>query len=267
MFLKERLSSRIITPFFTDPHHPILLNPFLSIILPAHNEAERLPETLEKIDEFLRTQDYTSEVLVVENGSSDNTLELARSYLKRFPYLKVIHENERGKGLAVRRGMLESTAKFRFICDVDLSMPLEQINQFLPPVLPNSPIAIASREAPGSIRYDEPEYRHFVGRVFNTLVRLIALPDLQDTQCGFKCFREDTMWLFDCQTIAGWTFDVEVLFAARKNSLPIVEVPIPWYFDSHSKVRVVRDSLQMGFDLIKIRFNALRGRYKYCGPS
>ncbi len=242
------------------------MNPFLSIVLPAHNEAERLPETLEKIDQFLKLQSYTAEVVIVENGSNDETLTLAQEYAQRLPNLKVIHEERRGKGLAVQRGMLAATGQFRFICDADLSMPIEEVNRFLPPAMPDTAIAIASREAPGSKRYGEPEYRHLVGRVFNTLVRWIALPGLQDTQCGFKCFREDTIWLFNCQTIQGWTFDVEVLFAARKNGLAIVEVPIPWYFDPHSKVRLVRDSVQMGLDLLKIRLNALRGKYRRgCG--
>ena len=239
------------------------MKPFLSIVLPAHNEAERLPETLEKIDRFLKLQPYTAEVVIVENGSDDETLALAQGYAQRFPYLKVIHEKQRGKGLAVRRGMLEATGQYRFICDADLSMPIEEVNRFLPPILPDTAIAIASREAPGAKRYGEPEYRHLVGRVFNGLVRFMALPGLQDTQCGFKCFREDTIWLFDCQTIEGWTFDVELLFAARRNGLTIVEVPIPWYFNPHSKVHLVRDSIQMGLDLFKIRLNALRGQYKH----
>ncbi len=239
------------------------MKPFLSIVLPAHNEAERLPETLEKIDRFLKLQPYTAEVVIVENGSDDETLALAQGYAQRFPYLKVIHEKQRGKGLAVRRGMLEATGQYRFICDADLSMPIEEVNRFLPPILPDTAIAIASREAPGAKRYGEPEYRHLVGRVFNGLVRFMALPGLQDTQCGFKCFREDTIWLFDCQTIEGWTFDVELLFAARRNGLTIVEVPIPWYFNPHSKVHLVRDSIQMGLDLFKIRLNALRGQYRH----
>ncbi|MEM5775055.1 MAG: glycosyltransferase, partial [Anaerolineaceae bacterium] len=224
------------------------------------------PETLEKIDRFLKLQPYTAEVVVVENGSVDDTLALAQDYARRLPYVKVMHEARRGKGLAVQRGMLEASGRYRFICDADLSMPIEEVNRFLPPAMPDTPIAIASREAPGAVRYGEPEYRHVVGRVFNTLVRWIALPGLQDTQCGFKCFREDTIWLFNCQTIEGWTFDVEVLFAARKNGLAIVEVPIPWYFNPHSKVHLLRDSIQMGLDLFKIRLNGLRGKYRRdCG--
>jgi glycosyltransferase involved in cell wall biosynthesis len=240
------------------------LKPFLSIVLPAHNEADRLPITLERIDRFLNTQPYQAEVLVVENGSQDDTLEIAREFAKRFDYLTVIHEEQRGKGLAVRSGMLKAQGEYCFICDVDLSMPIEEVNRFLPPQLEDTPIAIASREAPGAKRYDEPEYRHLVGRVFNGLVRLLALPGLHDTQCGFKCFRADAARLFHCQTIEGWTFDVEVLFIARRRGISIAEVPIPWYFNPHSKVRLLRDSFHMAVDLIKIRWYALSGRYDRC---
>jgi len=124
-------------------------------------------------------------------------------------------------------------------------------------------IAIASREAPGAVRHGEPPYRHFVGRVFNTMVRIIALHSLQDTQCGFKCFSaaaaED---LFPYQITNGWTFDVEVLFIARKRGYKIVEVPIDWYYSPHSKINVLRDSIHMGLDLLTIRWYGLQGRYR-----
>ncbi len=240
------------------------MNPFLSIILPALNEANRLPSTLEKIDAFLQTQTYTAEVIVVENGSQDNTLEIAKEYARHFPYLRVIHEEKRGKGRAVRAGMEQASGDYRFICDTDLSMPIEEINRFLPPLLQDAPVAIASREAPGAKRYGEPEYRHIVGRVFNNLVRFIALPGLQDTQCGFKCFRADAAQVFSCQTINGWTFDVEILFIARKRGYKIVEVPIPWYFNANSKVRLLRDSFRMAVDLLMIRWNSIMRRYDRC---
>ena len=243
------------------------MKPFLSIVLPAHNEAERLPETLEKIDLFQQKQSYAVEVLVVENGSQDRTLEIAEAYARRFDYLRVLHEDRAGKGLAVRNGMLHAEGEYRFICDVDLSMPIDEINRFLPPQLEDAPISIASREAPGAIRYNEPEYRHIVGRVYNTLVRLITLPGLHDTQCGFKCFRADAADLFACQTVEGWAFDVEVLFIARRRGFRIVEVPIPWYYTPGSKIHVLRDSFKMAADLLKIRWYGLTGRYKDCSPQ
>jgi dolichyl-phosphate beta-glucosyltransferase len=240
-----------------------LSKPFLSIIIPAHNEERRLPDTLEKIFAFLHTQPYTSEVVVVENASQDRTLEVARKFAERFAELRVLQEPRRGKGNAVRRGMTAASGQYRFICDADLSMPIEQVNRFLPPALPDVDIAIGSREAPGAVRYDEPLYRHLVGRVFNTIVRLAVLPGLQDTQCGFKCFRGEVADdVFPSQTITGWSFDVEVLFIARRRGYRIVEVPIDWYFNPDSHIRVLRDSTRMAADLLTIRLNDLRGQYE-----
>ena len=236
--------------------------PFLSLVFPAHNEESRLPTTLEQTAEFLNGQSYTSEIVVVENGSSDRTLEIAREYTQRLPNLRVLHEERRGKGLAVRSGMLAATGTYRMFLDVDLSMPISEVNRFIPPAQPDMDIAIASREAPGAVRYGEPAYRHFVGRGFNFLVRLLALPGLQDSQCGFKCFRGDLAEeLFLLQSVTGWSFDVEVLFIARRRKYRVVEIPIAWYFNPQSKMHVVQGSFQMFADLWAIRRNAWMGKY------
>lgn len=237
--------------------------PYLSLIFPAYNEQSRLPSTLEKVAQFLAAQPYSAEVLVVENGSTDRTLEIAQDSTRFLPSLRVFHEEGRGKGLAVRRGMLEARGEYRFFLDTDLSMPIEEVNRFIPPLGPDAEITIASREAPGAARFGEPAYRHVIGRVFNTMVRLLALPGLNDTQCGFKCFNAKTAEeIFPHQTITGWTFDVEVLFIARKRGYRIIEIPIPWYFNPQSKVHPLRDSLQMGLDLFQIRWNYTRGKYQ-----
>jgi hypothetical protein len=158
--------------------------------------------------------------------------------------------------------MLAAQGEYRFMCDVDLSMPLAEINRFLPPALDGYDVAIASREAPGAVRHDEPYYRHLVGRIYNGLIRLLALPGLHDTQCGFKCFRAAAAEvLFPRQTLIGWSFDVEILFIARILGYKIVELPIHWYYNPHSKIKVLRDSIKMGADLVTIRLNALRGKY------
>ena len=236
--------------------------PLLSIIIPAHNEEARLPRALETISAFLAEQSYAAEILVVENGSHDRTLEIAREYEARIENLRVFHEEARGKGLAVKRGMLEACGEYRFICDTDLSMPIEEVNRFIPPAQTNIDVVIASREAQGAVRYDEPAYRHFIGRVFNTLVRVLALPGLQDTQCGFKCFRDEVAEkVFTLQTMPGMAFDVEALFIARRMGYKIEEVPIPWYFDADSRVRLVQDSMKMAVDLLAIRRNARQGLY------
>ena len=157
--------------------------------------------------------------------------------------------------------MLEAKGEYRIFCDADLSMPIEEVRRFIPLNL-ETDIVIASREVEGAIRYDEPSYRHFTGRVFNLFIRTLALPKLHDTQCGFKGFRADIAEdLFRYQSIEGWAFDVEILFIAKMRGYKIIELPVPWYYNAESKINVLRDSFRMFFDLIQIRKNARRGLY------
>ncbi len=236
--------------------------PLLSIIIPAHNEENRLPRSLEQIFSFLEQQTYEAEVLVIENGSSDRTLEVARGYAAQHKSLRVVHEPGRGKGLAVRRGMLEARGQYRFMCDADLSMPIEEVNKFLPPNLTGFDVAIGSREVQGAVRYEEPSYRHLGGRFINLAIRVLILPGLQDTQCGFKCFRaEAAESLFRRQRLDGWSFDIEVLYLAQCDGDKIVEVPVNWYYRSESKVSALRDALRMIQDIFRIRANMRRGLY------
>lgn len=238
------------------------MNPFLSIVIPAYNEESRLPDTLEQVIRFLEKQTFTSEIVVVENGSRDHTFAIAQEFANRNGNVRAIQNEARGKGLAIQRGVMEARGEYVFLCDADLSMPVEEISKFLPPQLLNVDIAIASREAPGSVRYDEPYYRHLTGRVFNILIRLLVLPTLQDTQCGFKCIRAGVARdIFPYQTLTGWAFDVELLYIARRHGYRIVEIPIDWYFNAGSKISVVRDSLRMFLDLLQIRRNARLGLY------
>jgi glycosyltransferase involved in cell wall biosynthesis len=240
-----------------------LSEPFLSIIIPAHNEANRLPPSLEKIRTFLKTQAYEAEVLVVENGSTDSTLAVAQSFAQQMPQLRVLQVAERGKGRAVQHGMLEARGAYRFMCDADLSMPIEQVSRFLPPTAEAIEIGIGSREVAGGRRFDEPVYRHLIGRAFNTMVRWLVLPGLQDTQCGFKCFKaEVAQKVFPLQTLSGMSFDAEVLFIARRLGYHIQEIPIDWYFNPDSRVRLFKDSIAMAFDLLTIRWRARRGCYE-----
>lgn len=237
--------------------------PFLSIVIPAHNEEKRLPASLDKMIAFIQAQSYAVEIVVVENGSTDKTLEISRQYASIHPELHVLHEAQAGKGLAVQRGMLAAQGEYRLICDADLSMPIEEANHFIPPYLPQVDVAIASRETPGARRYNEPFYRHWIGRIFNTMVRWLALPGLQDTQCGFKCFQHQVAEeVFSLQTLSGWSFDVEVLVIARRLGYRIVEVPINWYFIPGSRVHILRDSIRMAADLWKINRNAQNGLYE-----
>lgn len=236
--------------------------PLLSIIIPAHNEESRLPQTLELVFAFLGQQSYESEVLVVENGSTDHTFEIAQEYARQHKRLRVIRAEGRGKGLAVHRGMFEARGEYRLMCDADLSMPVDEINKFLPPLLGDFDVAIASREAHGAVRYNEPFYRHLGGRGINLIIRALILPGLNDTQCGFKCFRADAAQeLFQHQTLFGWSFDIELLFLAKRHRYRVTEIPIHWYYRDESKVNALRDALRMIGDIFRIHVNAWRGRY------
>ncbi len=245
--------------------------PYLTIIIPAYNEEQRLPDTLEQVHTFLAAQPYPSELLVVENGSQDRTADIALEFMRRAAppgsagssvSMDLLREPRRGKGLAIRRGMLAAHGQFRFMCDSDHSMPIDQVSRFLAPALVDFDIAIGSREAPGAIRYDEPHYRHLGGRFVNSLIRLMALPGLQDTQCGFKCFRSEAAEvLFGLQTLQGWSFDIEILYLARLKGYRIVEIPIPWYFNPETKLNPFRDAVRMAMDILVVRRNARLGAY------
>lgn len=235
--------------------------PLLSIIIPAFNEEKRLPRSLDRITAFVQQQNENMEVLVVENGSSDRTSEVAEAYAARHPFVRVLH-SEKGKGAAVRTGMLAGRGRYLFMCDSDLSMPIEEVRKFLPPALSDYDVAIASREGPGAHRYGEPWYRHLMGRVFNFIIRVLAIPQLQDTQCGFKSFRREVgREIFGMQTMQGWSFDVEALFIALRRGYRVVSVPIDWYFDADSRIRPLQDTWRMVCDVVKIRINGRRGAY------
>lgn len=237
------------------------MNPFFSVVIPAHNEENRLPGTLDQIFRFLAGQSFTSEVIVVENGSSDRTYEIAKEFASRYDNLSVL-QSGKGKGAAVQHGMLTARGEYRFMCDADLSMPVEEFVKFIPPRLQNFDIAIASREAKGAVRYNEPSYRHWGGRGINLLIQTLILPGLNDTQCGFKCFRAEVAEdIFQRQTLRGWSFDIELLYIARRHAYRIVEIPIHWYHFSDSKVNALRDAMRMISDIFRIHANARRGTY------
>jgi dolichyl-phosphate beta-glucosyltransferase len=236
--------------------------PLLSIIIPAHNEENRLPRTLEQVSAFLAQQSYEAEVLVIENGSSDRTPEVAEGFASQHKNMRVIRIAERGKGLAVRHGMLAAQGQYRFMCDADLSMPIGEVNKFLPPALQAFDIAIGSREVKGARRYNEPFHRHFGGRFVNLIIRFFILPQLQDTQCGFKCFRAEVAEdLFRRQTLDGWSFDIELMFIAYRRGYRVTEIPINWYYRTESKISAVRDAMRMIGDIFRIRANARLGLY------
>lgn len=235
---------------------------YLSLIIPAHNEEHRLPPTLKAVNAYLDKQSYDSEIIVVENGSQDLTAVVAEGFAADHPRMRLLREHGRGKGLAVRRGMLEANGDYRFVCDADLSMPIEELPKFLPPTLNDYDVAIGSREAPGARRFNEPNYRHLQGRVFSNIVKAVVLPGFEDTQCGFKCFRGPVAAdLFAVQVFDGMSFDVEVLYLARQRGYRVVEVPIDWYYRSESRVNPLADPLRMLRDIVTIKRGWREGRY------
>jgi dolichyl-phosphate beta-glucosyltransferase len=230
--------------------------PFLSIVIPALNEEHRLPPTLAKIDAFIEAQGYSAEVIVVDNGSTDQTQAVVQQFAATHPYVRLIQLAERGKGRAVKAGMLDATGEYRFICDADLSMPIDEVVNFLPPHHPGADVIIASREGTQAHRIGEPEYRHIMGRILNFIVKVAAIREFEDTQCGFKMFkREAAEDLFRVQRMNGIGFDVELIFVALRRGYQVVDQPITWYYDPDSRMRLFL------LEIWEIRQNWRRGLY------
>ncbi len=233
--------------------------PFLSVVIPAFNEEARIYSTLEQITAFLKPRNFSWEIVVADDGSIDATAQLVSAFAAGQPEVRLLSLEHRGKGWAVKWGMLAAAGKYRFLCDADLSMPIEQAERFLPPQVEGADIVVGSRELADSRRIGEPGHRHQMGRVFNRLIQTLALPGIRDTQCGFKCFRDEIATdLFERQRVEGFAFDVEVLLLADRMGLVIREIGIDWYYREGSKVRPLRDSASMAWDVMKIRWRLRR---------
>ena len=233
----------------------------LSVVIPTYNEAQRIGRTLEELQAELPRLSSSWEIRVVDDGSRDDTARIVTEAAAAHTGIVLQQEPHRGKGGAVRQGLLAARGALRFMCDADLSMAASDIARFLAIVPARAEIAIATREGAGAHRVGEPEHRHLLGRVFNNLVRTTVLTNLSDTQCGFKMFTARAVEaIFPFVTIDGWAFDIEVLVIARRRGLTIEEVPIEWHYRDRSQVSPLRDPLLMARDVLKIRANALRGR-------
>lgn len=239
------------------------IHPFLSIVIPAYNEENRLPKTLPAVAQFVQNQPYQAEVLVVDDGSADNTPRIVTQIAQEYPFIRLLQPGRGGKGHAVKAGMLAAQGEYVFFADADWAMPVSELTKFLPPQQNGFQVAIGSREGTGAVRYNEPGYRHLMGRVFNFFVKVLAVPGFEDTQCGFKCFHHSVVQeLFSRQTINGFGFDVEVLYIAQKRGYHIIEVPIHWYSQPESKVHPVKDTLRMFQDIFTVRRNDRDGVYE-----
>ena len=239
------------------------MRPALSVVIPAYNEESRLPSTLAVVSEYLAGRGDPYEVLVVVNGSTDRTAEVAKAAAEHDANVRLILTSLRGKGRAVKIGVSESQGERVLFCDADLSTPIDEATALADLLDGQYQIAIASREGRGSRRVGEPYARHLMGRVFNALVRTFAVPDVQDTQCGFKAFtRACALDLFGRQTISGFGFDVELLYLARKRGYAVREVPVTWVYRASSRVDPIRDTVRMFGDILRVRLNDWRGKYE-----
>lgn len=237
--------------------------PQLSIVIPAYNEARRLPESFARLYDYLQHQPYLAEVIVVDDGSEDSTAAVVRAWMGRWHALRLIEIAHTGKGAAVRAGALAAQGEWLFLADADFSMPVQELALFCPAEAHAPDILIGSREAPGAQRIGEPFYRHLMGRAFNLAVRMSLVPGISDTQCGFKRLRREVaLDLFLHQTITGWGFDVELLYVAQLRGYTIREAPVSWYYKSGSKVHPLRDTFSMGRDLMRIWRNARSSTYQ-----
>ncbi len=237
---------------------------YLSVVIPAYNESKILSKNIEKVASCLSSKDYTFELIVVDDGSVDNTKDLITSMIQVNTNIKLmVNIKNMGKGFSVKSGVLAAQGKYILFSDADFSTSIEELEKLLPYFEQGFDIVVGSRAIRGAnILLKQSWLRQSMGKVFNLLVRLLCLADIKDTQCGFKCFSRDAAGkIFPLQRFSGFCFDVEVLNIAKRCGYKIKEVPIVWVNRVDSRVGIIKDSLEMFLDLFKIRFNILRGFY------
>ncbi len=238
--------------------------PKYSIVIPAFNESARIPATLESVVACIRANHWAAEVLVVNDGSTDSTAEVVRTFAAGAPEVRMIENpGNRGKGYSVRSGMLQARGQVVMFTDSDLSAPMEEAERLFAAIDAGADIAIGSRWLEsGRQTHRQPLYRQLFGRCFNAVTRMVMGLHFADTQCGFKAFtREAAQTVFQLQTIERWGFDPEILFIALKRGLKVQEVGVSWAHDERSRMSYLKDGIQMLKEIVQIRWNALTGRY------
>lgn len=242
-----------------------LTHPRYSIIIPAFNETARIGRALSAVTECIRQRGWSAEVLVVDDGSMDDTAAIVEAWSRTHPEVRLIRNpKNRGKGFSVRNGMLQAAGEVVMFTDADLSSPIEEAERLFRAIDGGADVAIGSRWLHGKrIVHKQPLYRRIFGRCFNGLTRSIMRLPFADTQCGFKAFRSEAAHVvFGLQRVERWGFDPEILFIARKRGLRIREVPVTWGHDERSRISYLRDGMQMLLELVFVRWNAAIGRYR-----
>ena len=241
-----------------------------SLIFPAFNESRRLAATLEKVSSYVSQQRWKAEIIVVNDGSTDDTAEIVRQYVARNPIVRLVQNpGNRGKGYSVRNGMLNAHGDVLLFSDADLSSPISEALKLLAAIDHGAEVAIGSRWLQSELQTERQSVvRQLFGRVYNLLLRVILGLDYKDTQCGFKAFTRDAArMIFSAQRIERWGFDPELLFLARLYGLRVVEVPVEWGHAGASKINPVTDGLRMFLELLSIRWNGLTGKYAKAASS
>jgi dolichyl-phosphate beta-glucosyltransferase len=240
--------------------------PFLSIVIPAYNEALRLGSTLEKVRQYLVSRNYSGELIVVDDGSTDQTADLVQEMQRHHQAVRVLrNESNRGKGFSVRRGVLEARGEMVLFTDADLSAPIEETNKLLAALESSGADAVVGSRALQRrlIGVHQPWWREWAGRAFNRLVRFFTGLKIHDTQCGLKLFRRaSTRRAFELQRVHGFGFDPELLFLIERLGGKVIEVPVRWNDNPATKVRFLRDALRMFLDLVALRWRAATGQYR-----
>lgn len=241
-----------------------MAHPYLSIVIPAYNESARIERTLSNVMATVEAQAWDAEVLVIDDGSTDDTPAIISRWMREFPRLHLVQNpGNRGKGYSVRNGLLQAAGEIVMFTDADLSAPLEEAELLIAAINQGADVAIGSRWMDRTRQtIHQPLYRQFFGRCFNWITRTVMGLPFKDTQCGFKAFRRPAAQIvFRLQRIERWGFDPEILFIARKLNYTIKEVPVTWGHDERSRISYLKDGLKMLEEMAVIRLNSLFGRY------
>lgn len=235
-----------------------------SIVIPAYNESSRIGSSLERILAFIERRGWDAEIIVVNDGSTDNMVEVVRQYMQKGPRVRLIENpGNRGKGYSVRNGMLRAGGDLLLFSDADLSSPIEEADKLFAAIQQGADVAFGSRWVNPDLQVrKQPLHRQLFGRMFNLALRLVLGLKFKDTQCGFKAFtRHAAQTIFPLQNVERWGFDAELLFLARKFGFKTVEVPVEWAHREGTRISPLRDGLRMVADTIHIRWNSLSGKY------